>query len=125
MNSLRTIAIIGLASASLVSAEAVAPAFAAPAKPGVDSARLDATPADYTQYRRYHRGGGNRGAAIAAGVGLGILGAAAIAASRRANADPYYDDGYDDTPVYQAPPAYYAPPPRAYYRQPYDFRDHR
>lgn len=83
MTSFRTIAIAALASVSVVSAGFVAPALAAPR--AFDSARLDKAPAEYTQYRGYrgYRGGyhrgGNRGAAIAAGVGLGILGAAAIA----------------------------------------------
>ena len=94
--------------------------------------------AEYSQYRyRGYRGGwhrGNRGAGIAAGVGLGILGAAVIASQRRAYADPYYDDGslcartavYAPAPVYAAP--VYAPAPvyRGYYGRPaYDFRDHR
>ena len=114
MNSLGKLAVIALASASMASAGVVAPAFAAPAKPGVDQARLDRAAADYSQYRRYHRGGGNRGAAIAAGVGLGILGAAAIAANRGAYADPVYDDGpaYGYEPDYVYEPGYarsYAP----------------
>jgi hypothetical protein len=126
MNSLRKIAVIGLASASLVTAGIVSPAVAGPAKPGVDSARLDRAAADYTQYRRYHRGGGNRGAAIAAGIGLGILGAAAIAANRGAYADSVYDDGpgYGYAPDYGYEPGYvrsYAPvhvyePRQRYYR---------
>lgn len=129
MTSFRTIAIAALASASVVGAGFVAPALAAPR--GFDSARLDTAPAEYTQYRGYrggyYRGGGNRGAAIAAGVGLGILGAAAIASSRRAYADPYYDGGYDAyEPVYAPAPVYAAPPyRRGYYRPSYDFRDHR
>ncbi len=133
MMSLRKTAIVALASASVVSAGFATPAFAAPQ--GFDAARLDKAPAEYTQYYRGHRGwrGGNRGAAIAAGVGLGILGAAAVASSRRAYADPYYyDDGYDTyEPVYAPAPVYaapvYAAPAyrRGYYRPSYDFRDHR
>lgn len=132
MTSFRTIAIAALASVSVVSAGFVAPALAAPR--AFDSARLDKAPAEYTQYRGYrgYRGGyhrgGNRGAAIAAGVGLGILGAAAIASSRRAYTAPYYyDDGYDAyEPVYAPAPVYAAPPyRRGYYRPTYDFRDHR
>lgn len=128
MTSFRTIAIAALTAGSVVSAGFVAPALAAPR--GFDAARLDKAPAEYSQYRGYrgyHRGG-NRGAAIAAGVGLGILGAAAIASSRRAYADPYYyDDGYDAyEPVYAPAPVYAAPPyRRGYYRPTYDFRDHR
>lgn len=135
MMSLRKTAIVALASVSFASAGLIVPAFAAPR--GFDSAKLDKAPAEYTQYRGYrggHRGGwhrgGNRGAAIAAGVGLGILGAAAIASSRGAYADPYYyDDGYyAPAPVYYAPAPVYAPTPvyrRNYYRPSYDFRDHR
>ncbi|CAN7417802.1 hypothetical protein [Bosea sp. LjRoot237] len=81
---------------------------------GFDKSRLDAAQADYSQYYRRGWRGSNRGAAIAAGVGLGILGAAAIAASRPAYAEPVYgyDDGYDyEEPVYVAP--------RRYYRQRY------
>lgn len=133
MMSLRKTAIVALASVSVASAGLVAPVFAAPR--GFDAAKLDKAPAEYSQYRGYrgHRGGwhrgGNRGAAIAAGVGLGILGAAAIASSRRAYAEPYYyDNGYDAyEPVY-APAPIYAPAPvyrRNYYRPTYDFRDHR
>jgi len=82
-----------------------------------DKSRLDTTQADYSQYRRWR--GGNRGAAVAAGVGLGILGAAAIAASRPAYAEPVY--GYDDygpayeEPVYVAPRRYYGPRHYGYY----------
>jgi hypothetical protein len=128
MMSLRKTAIIALASASVVSAGFATPALAAPQ--GFDAAKLDKAPAEYTQYYRGHRGGwrgGNRGAAIAAGVGLGILGAAAVASSRRAYADPYYyDDGYAYAPVYAPAPVYAAPVyRRGYYRPSYDFRDHR
>jgi hypothetical protein len=78
---------------------------------GFDKSRLDAAQVDYSQYYRRGWRGGNRGAAIAAGVGLGILGAAAIAASRPTYAEPVYgyDDGYYDEPVYVAPRRYYAP----------------
>jgi len=127
MMSLRKTAIIALTSVGVVSAGFVAPAFAGDAAKSFDPARLDKAQAEYTQYRGYrgYRGGyyrGNRGAAIAAGVGLGILGAAAIAANRGAYADPYYDDGYyAPAPVYAPPPAY-----RGYYYRPqYDFRDYR
>ncbi len=47
----------------------------------------------------YHRGGGNAGAAIGAGI-IGLAVGAAIASGSQ----PYY-----------APPAYYAPPPAVYY----------
>lgn len=135
MMSLRKTAIVALASVSVASAGLVAPAFASGAPKSFDAARLDKAPAEYSQYRGYRGGyrggwhrGNNRGAAIAAGVGLGILGAAAIASSRGAYADPYYyDDGYETyEPVY-APAPIYAPAPvyRRYYQPSYDFRDHR
>lgn len=79
----------------------------------LDSARLDTAPAEYSQYRRWR--GGNRNAAIAAGVGLGVLGAAAIAASRGGYAEPAYGYGYEpgyyveEEPVYVAPRRYYGP----------------
>jgi hypothetical protein len=124
MMSLRKTAIVALASLSVASVGLAAPAMAAGAPAAVDPARLDKAQAEYTQYRyRGHRGGwhrGNRGAAIAAGVGLGILGAAVIASQRRAYADPYYDGYYARAPVYAPAPVY-----RRYYHQPYDFRDHR
>lgn len=137
MISLRKTAIVALSSVGVVSASFVAPAVAGPSRPSVDAARLDATAAEYTQYRRHygHRGhygyrggwrGPNRGAAIAAGVGLGILGAAAAAAaSRPAYVEHYYYDDYYPAPVYGepvyvAPRRYYAP---GYYS--YDFRDYR
>ncbi|MCZ8042938.1 MAG: hypothetical protein O9330_10700 [Beijerinckiaceae bacterium] len=130
MMSLRKTAIVALASLSVVSAGFAAPALAAGAPAGFDPARLDKAQAEYSQYRyRGYRGGwhrSNRGAAVAAGVGLGILGAAVIASQNRAYAEPYYDDGYyAPGPVY-APAPLYAPAPvyRRYY-QPYDFRDHR
>ena len=69
------------------------------------------------QYRRhYHRG--DRGAAIGAGIALGIigLGAAAIAADQRRQA---YEDGYYYGPRYRAyGPAYYEAPPAYYYEAP-------
>lgn len=134
MASFRTIAITALTAASVGSATLVTPAFAEQRTRGVDASRLDKAPAEYSQYRRgwgyrggYYNRGYNRGAAVAAGVGLGILGAAAIASSRRAYADPYYyDDGYyaapsyGYAPVYAAPPVVYAPAPR-YYGRPYGY----
>lgn len=93
-----------------------------------DKSRLDSAPAEYSQY--YYRRGwrANRGAAIAAGVGLGVLGAAAIAASRPAYAEPVYGYGYGygpryvyEEPVYVAPRRYYAP--RAYGYYPDNIRD--
>lgn len=104
--------LVTLAVTGSVLAAGLTPVMAGEARPvGFDKSRLDAAQADYSQYYRrgWHRG--NRGAAIAAGVGLGILGAAAIAASRPAYAEPVYgyDDGYYDEPVYVAPRRYYAP----------------
>ncbi|RDJ21479.1 hypothetical protein DWF00_22755 [Bosea caraganae] len=121
MASFKTAAIAVLTATAIGSAALVTPAFAEQRKVGFDASRLDKAPADYSQYYRrgWHRGG-NRGAAIAAGVGLGVLGAAAIAANRRAYADPYYNDGYYDepgygyAPVYAEPPVVYAPRARYY-----------
>lgn len=119
MASKRTTLIAGMTALSLGAAALATPVLAAPSA-GFDQKRLDAAPAEYSQYR-YHRGWrGNRGAAVAAGVGLGVLGAAALAASRPAYVDPYYvDDGYayygprrpvyyEPAPIYEAP--VYAPP---------------
>ncbi|MDP2800589.1 MAG: hypothetical protein Q8O26_01780 [Phreatobacter sp.] len=75
-----------------------------------------AAPAE-AQSRRHYRG--NQGAAIGAGIALGIigLGAAAIAADQRRQA---YDDGYYYAPRYRSygGPAYYEAPPRVYYQAP-------
>lgn len=119
MASFKTAAIAVLTAASVGSAAFVTPAFAAPRKPSVDAGRLDLAQADYSQYRRYYRGGYyrgyNRGAAVAAGVGLGLLGAGAIAASRSYYGAPAYgydygyEPGYYDAPVYYAPPVRYGP----------------
>lgn len=128
MGSLKTTAIAVLTASSLGSAALLTPAFAEQRKVGVDASRLDKAPADYSQYYRrgWHRGYGyNRGAAVAAGVGLGVLGAAAIAANRGAYADPYYYGdgyyaapaygyGYGYAPVYAEPPVAYAPRARYY-----------
>ena len=123
---------VGLTTAAVAIGSFAVPAMAQQGR-SFDPARLDKAQAEYTQYRRYYggyRGGYYRGyrgngAAIAGAVGLGILGAAAIAANRRAYADPYYyDDGY------YAPAPVYAPAPRAYYRggygyAPYGYYDFR
>jgi hypothetical protein len=126
MASLKTTAIAVLTATSIGSAALMTPAFAGQSKVGVDASRLDKAPADYSQYYRrgWYRGGYNRGAAVAAGVGLGVLGAAAIAANRRAYyGDPYYYNdgyyaapayGYGYAPVYAEPPVVYAPRPRYY-----------
>ncbi|WNJ93689.1 hypothetical protein [Bosea sp. 685] len=101
-----------IAGAGLVTPSLVTPAFASEARLRVDAQRLDAAPAEYSYYRGYRRGWhGGRGAAVAGAVGLGILGAAAIASSRPAYADPY--DGYDEGYSYYAPrrPVYYEPEP--------------
>jgi hypothetical protein len=109
--------LVTLAVAGSILAAGLTPVIAGETRPvGFDRSRLDAAQLDYSQYYRrgWHRS--NRGAAVAAGVGLGILGAAAIAASRPAYAEPVYgyDDGYVyDEPVYVAPRRYYAP--RYYY----------
>jgi len=129
MMSFRNRALIAVTAASVAMGGLAAPAMAQQKAPAFDAAKLDKVQADYSQYRYRHWRGGNRGAAIAAGVvGLGILGAAAAAANSRSY-DPYYDGGYyaPPAPVYYAPaPSYYAPAPAyGYYRQPYDFRDHR
>lgn len=107
--------LVTLAVAGSILGAGLMPAMAGETRSvGFDKSRLDAAQVDYSQYYRRGWRGGNRGAAIAAGVGLGILGAAAIAASRPAYAEPVYgyDDGYAyDEPVYVAP--------RRYYRQRY------
>ncbi|RYE79708.1 MAG: hypothetical protein EOP19_19835 [Hyphomicrobiales bacterium] len=108
--------LVTLAVTGSVLAAGLTPVMAGETRPvGFDKSRLDAAQVDYSQYHRRGWRGGNRGAAIAAGVGLGLLGAAAIAASRPAYAEPVYgyDDGYYDEPVYVAPRRYYAP--RHYY----------
>ncbi|CAD5258171.1 conserved exported hypothetical protein [Bosea sp. 62] len=108
--------LVTLAVTGSVLAAGLTPVMAGETRPvGFDKSRLDAAQVDYSQYYRRGWRGGNRGAAIAAGVGLGLLGAAAIAASRPAYAEPVYgyDDGYYDEPVYVAPRRYYAP--RYYY----------
>ncbi len=111
MTSRRNIVIAGATALSVAVAALSGPAFAG-APSILDGKRLDAAHAEYSYYRGNRGGwrGGNRGAAIAAGVGLGILGAAAIAASRPAYADPY---DVDDDYVYEAPPraVYYEPAP--------------
>ncbi|POR47830.1 hypothetical protein CYD53_11795 [Bosea psychrotolerans] len=131
MASKRTVLIAGVTAAAIAGAGLVTPAFASETRPRVDAQRLDAAPAEYSYYRGYRRGWhGGRGAAVAGAVGLGVLGAAAIAASRPAYADPYYgyDDGYtvyaprpqvyyEPAPVYEAP--VYAPRYR-YYQGGYD-----
>lgn len=127
---------VAVATAAALTAGVAIPAQARETKSVPALAQLDRMPAEYTQYGRgypgYYRYGGwrgpSRGAVVAGAVGLGILGAAAaVAASRPAYADPYYDYGYA-APVYEAyPPVYAAPRPygRYYYAPAYDFRDHR
>jgi hypothetical protein len=134
MASFKTSVIALMTVASVGTAAFAVPAFAEQRSRGVDASRLDKVAAEYSQYRRgwgyrggYYRGGYNRGAAVAAGVGLGILGAAAIASSRRAYAEPYYEDdgyyaapAYGYAPVYAEPPVVYAPA-RRYYGRPYGY----
>ena len=116
---------VTLAVTGSVMAAGLSPVIAGETRPvGFDKSRLDAAEVDYSQYYRRGWRGGNRGAAIAAGVGLGILGAAAIAASRPAYAEPVYgyDNGYGygpryvyEEPVYVAPRRYYRPRHYGYY----------
>ncbi|TQI76641.1 hypothetical protein FHT98_4439 [Bosea sp. AK1] len=129
MMSLKKKVAVALTAASVAAGSFAVPAMAAETR-GFDAARLDKAQAEYTQYRyrhgyRGHWRGSSRGAAVAGAIGLGILGAAAIAANRNAYAGPSYydDDGYYAplAPVYVAPRRYYAP----YGYQPYDFRDYR
>lgn len=119
-----------LAVAGSIVAAGLMPAMAGEGRTAsFDRSRLDAAQVDYSQY--YRRGWrGNRGAAVAAGVGLGLLGAAAIAASRPAYAEPVY--GYEpayepdyvyDEPVYVAPRRHYAPRYRSYGYYPDNIRD--
>lgn len=83
------------------------------------------TPASAQYRRHYYRG--DRGAAVGAGIALGIIGlaaGAAIASQNRRYEEPayyprerYYGGGY----YAPAPRAYYydeAPPPRVYYQRP-------
>jgi|GEM_PF-3349627 len=114
--------LVTLAVAGSILAAGLTPVMAGESRAvGFDKSRLDQAQVDYSQY--YRRGWrGNRGAAIAAGVGLGVLGAAAIAASRPAYAEPVYgyDYGYEpryvyEEPVYVAPRRYYAPRHYGYY----------
>ncbi|MDR6871909.1 hypothetical protein J2Y55_002922 [Bosea sp. BE125] len=112
MASKRTVFIAGVTAAAIAGAGLVTPAFAGETRLRVDAQRLDAAPAEYSYYRGHRRGwNGGRGAAVAGAVGLGLLGAAAIASSRPAYADPYY--GYDDGYTEYAPrrPVYYEPAP--------------
>ena len=122
---------IAAALAGGLLAATMTPASADPGRSvAFDKGRLDKAQAEYSQY--YYRRGwrANRGAAVAAGVGLGILGAAAIAASRPAYAEPVYGYeygyGYEpryvyEEPVYVAPRRYYAP--RYYGYVPENIRD--
>ncbi|WP_211596675.1 hypothetical protein [Phreatobacter stygius] len=73
------------------------------------------TPAS-AQYRRHHHRG-DRGAAVGAGIALGIIGLAAGAAIASENSRRYerYDDGYYPRRSYYGGGGYYAPAPRAYY----------
>lgn len=123
MMSLKKKAAVALTVASVAAGSFAVPAMAQTR--GFDAARLDKAQVEYSQYRYRHWRGPSRGAAIAGAVGLGILGAAAIAANNRAYAAPsyYYDDDYyaAPAPVYVAPRRYYAP----YGYGPYDFRDYR
>lgn len=139
MASKRNIVVVGLTAFGLASAGLAAPALAGEHAVKVDSKRLDAASADYSYYRGHRRGwSGGRGAAIAGAVGLGVLGAAAIASSRPAYAEPYgaYDEGYayygprrpvyyEPEPVYEAPiyaPRYQYYDGAPYYRGGYDSR---
>jgi hypothetical protein len=124
MMSLRKNTVVALAVAGIAAGSFAVPAVAAGPR-SFDAARLDKAPADYAQYRHRHWRGPSRGAAIAGAVGLGILGAAAIAAQNRTYAEPGYyydyDDYYAPPPVYAYPRHYYAP----YGYQSYDFRNDR
>ena len=126
MMSLKKKAAVALTVASVASGSFAVPAMAQTR--GFDATRLDKAQVEYTQYRyrhgyRGHWRGSSRGAAVAGAIGLGILGAAAVAASSRAYAAPsyYYDDYYEPAPVYVAPRRYYAP----YGYAPHDFRHYR
>lgn len=130
MRSLHKKVAIALTAASVAAGGFAVPALAKEQRM-FDSARLDKAQAGYSQYYRGYRGyhggwrGPSRGAAIAGAVGLGILGAAAVAANNRAYAAPYYEDDYyaaPPAPVYAYPRGYYTP---YRYYAPYDFRDNR
>lgn len=115
MSSLRKSAIVALATVAVTAAGLVLPAAAGQSRAGVDASRLDKAAAGYSYYRGRGWGWGNRNAAIAGAVGVGLLGAAAIAASRPAYAGTYYYDdgyaygGYDYQPSYYEPSYGYQP----------------
>ena len=83
MMSLKKKAAVALTVASVAAGSFAVPAMAQTR--GFDATRLDKAQVEYTQYRyrhgyRGHWRGPSRGAAVAGAIGLGILGAAAIAA---------------------------------------------
>lgn len=109
MSSLRKSAIVALATVSVSAAGFVLPAAASEPRAGVDASRLDKAGAGYSYYRGRGWGCCNRNVAIAGAVGVGLLGAAAIAANRPAYSGTYYyDDGYAYG-GYGYQPSYYQP----------------
>jgi hypothetical protein len=114
-----------LGGAAAVALVLGAPAGDAAAAPRGAKAKAADVKMEYLQHRRVVRRSGNRGAAVAAGIALGAIGAAAIAASRQpAYAEPYYypPATYGYAPAtYGYAPAYgydpgsaYAPAPQYY-----------
>ncbi len=124
MSSLMKSAIVALAAGSVAAAGFVLPAAASEPRAGVDASRLDKAAAGYSYYRGRGWGWGNRNAAIAGAVGVGLLGAAAIAASRPAYSGTYYYDdgyaygGYGSQPSYGYQPAYVYEEPVVVYQRP-------
>jgi hypothetical protein len=114
-------------AAGLVLSTSLIPAQAAPfptAVRGVSDAVVN--PVSNVQYRRYHhrhRGGGNVGAALAGGLILGALGAAAVASANQPRYD-YYQPTYAQPAYgYGAPVVYeqrYHGRPVGYYDPGYD-----
>lgn len=115
--SLKKSAVVVLTAVAITASGVAVPAMAGEYRARFDASRLDKADADYSYYRGRGWGRGNRNAAIAGAVGLGLLGAAAIAASRPAYSDSYYyDDGYGYSGGYQ--PTYVYEEPRVIYQEP-------
>ncbi|GAU85217.1 hypothetical protein BIWAKO_05162 [Bosea sp. BIWAKO-01] len=109
---------MALAAGSVSAAGFVLPAAASEPRVGVDASRLEKAGAGYSYYRGRGWGCCNRNAAIAGAVGVGLLGAAAIAANRPAYSGTYYyDDGYAYV-GYGYQPAYVYEEPVVVYQRP-------
>jgi hypothetical protein len=105
---------LGIGVAGLLALSAVVPASAAPVLSNTAAVK-QAADAQVTEVRW------RPGAAVAVGVGAGLLAGAAIASSQpRYYSDPYYAPGYAPAPTYYGAPEveYYEPAP-TYYGNPY------